>query len=576
MPKAPRPILNAADIDVLGLWDGYTSIRPTYAYSQLMQRPEKIVWLFTGNQWGKNANIVKHYMARIRGTHPIEAKNMRPHTKHRVIRLCSEKLPTEAGDAEETKNTIYPVFKKMLPPQMIKKDISQRSSTMTLLDPQGGKDIFLEFVSYEQALQSQAGVQRFSIYVDESCTKEFYLENRVRLLASNGDMIGGMTPAIGDVTWQYEEIFERASAIFRGKRVRNFIKENPGIDGKDWSGRDIPEWQYTDTGSDIAVLMCSTDDNPAYDWLVAEINDREIKQAEAGTHPIFKTAEEYVPITKDSYITKNLGFYDTESEAVRRHGIITGVAERMYEAFEMGTHVISGDKYFPDGLPHGWMHGRAIDYHPSVEWHCAFVAISPQDEWFVYNELKMSPERYITKEICREIVTRSKDYVYRVNVIDPLSVMNQSNTGVPPIDDINREFSELKREGIGTGGYWSPWDTKNLRGREQIRMRLKNSRACGRPFNNKQSVFGRPETLPTIWFLNNCRVATESFKNWKHAHTPQKAKETGEPKESFIQKWSHICMAIECLAKEQGFRPRVERDHAPQGRNTAGQYGGHR
>ena len=103
MPKAPRPILNAADIDVLGLWDGYTSIRPTYAYSQLMQRPEKIVWLFTGNQWGKNANIVKHYMARIRGTHPIEAKNMRPHTKHRVIRLCSEKLPTEAGDAEETK-----------------------------------------------------------------------------------------------------------------------------------------------------------------------------------------------------------------------------------------------------------------------------------------------------------------------------------------------------------------------------------------------------------------------------------------------------------------------------------------
>jgi hypothetical protein len=112
-----------------------------------------------------------------------------------------------------------------------------------------------------------------------------------------------------------------------------------------------------------------------------------------------------------------------------------------------------------------------------------------------------------------------------------------------------------------------------LRGREQIRTRIKNSRICGRPFNNRQPVFGREEHIPTIWFLNNCRVGVDSFKNWKHNHTSQKAKETKEATESFTQKWSHFCMAVECLAKEQGFKPRAERDHAEQGRKTSEQYG---
>ena len=515
----------------------------------------------TGNQWGKNVNIVKHYIMRIMGKHPIESKNMRPGTRHRVIRFCSEKLPMEK-EGEETKNTIYPVFKRMLPKAWIKKDISQRSQTMTLRDPQGGPDLFIEFVSYEQDLQAQAGVQRFSVYIDENCPKAFFEEQIPRLLASDGDLLMGMTPALGSVTWQFEDLFERASAIYRSKKVRARLKER--------FDETFPKWQITDNATDIAVFMCATDDNPLYDQLVEEKNGRDIALIETGKHPLYKTVTDFVPVTKDEYITQKLGFYDTDSEDVRRYGIFRQVAGRMYKDFDSGIHVIDKEKYFPDDIPHGWMHGRGIDYHQSTPWHCTFISISPQNEAFVYNESVLSPEKYITAQICRDIAEKSRDYSYPVNRIDPLANQMQVNTGITTVEDINRIFYEFKRDGVGTGGYWVPWDTKSTRGREEVRERIKNSRMCGKPFNNKGE---RGELLPTIWFMSDCRVTIDSMKNWRHDESAVKSLETKDPKESFIQKWSHICMAIECLFKESGFRARPDNLYIPPRRNTAAQYG---
>ena len=223
--------------------------------------------------------------------------------------------------------------------------------------------------------------------------------------------------------------------------------------------------------------------------------------------------------------------------------------------------------------PHIWVHARGIDYHEHVDWHVGFMALSPQDEAFIYDEVVMSPERNVTSQIAQVIASKSKDYKYLLSKIDPLAMKTQSNTGLSTVDDLNRLFAEFKKDGIGTGGWWTSWDTKSTRGREEIRKRLKNSRLCGVPFNNRQVVMGREIHLPTLWILPNCRIAIEYFKNWRLEEWTDRTKlETKEMKETPMQRYSHLPMVIEALMKEDSFRPK-RGEHLIQPRHTALQYG---
>ena len=543
-------------------WAEFLSIQTTPIFTKFINRPEKVIAFFTGNQWGKNVNIVKHYIIRWMGLHPIEGKNLRPSTRIRVYRFCSETLPTdpEGGD----RNTIYPVLKRLLPKWMIKKDVTQRKPIMTLIDPQGGPDFFVEFVSYGQDLQTQAGVQRASIYIDENCPKSFFEEQMPRLLASDGDLVIGMTPALGSITWQFEEIYEGARVIIRTPRVVKRLKDRFGEDHK--------EEEFTGNGSDICVLMAATDDNPHYNVLVKEKNERELELARVGKHHQFKSSEDFVPIKKSEYIKTKLGIFDDETEDVRRYGIFRQVSGRIFKDFDSSIHVLDGGKYFPDGLPHDWLHARGIDYHEHVDWHCGFIAISPDDEAFIYDELVASPEKFVTSQMARMLVDKSKDFKYTYSKIDPLATKIQVNTGLSTVDDLNRLFSEFKREGFGTGGYWTGWDTKSTRGREEIRRRLRNSRLCGKPFNNKQIVNGRLQNLPTLWLLSNCRVSIDYMKNWRLEEWSDRSKlETKEIKETPMQRYSHLNMVWEGLFKEEGFRGRKSIPITP--RHTSAQYG---
>lgn len=543
-------------------WSEFLSIRNTPIYMKFMQRPEQMIAFFTGNQWGKNVNIVKHYITRWMGKHPVESKNLRPGTKIRMYRFCSETLPTdpEGGD----RNTIYPVLKRLLPKWMIKKDVTQRKPIMTIKDLQGGPDFYVEFVSYGQELQSQAGVQRASVYIDENCPRSFFEEQLPRLLASDGDVVIGMTPALGQVTWQFEDIYEKAGTILRTPRVVKRLKKRFGEDHKE---------EEINAGGDpnICVLMAATDDNPHYDSLVKEKNEKDLELAKAGKNPVYKTEAEFVPVKKSEYIQKKLGIFDDETEDVRRYGIFRQVSGRIFKDFD-NVHIISGDRYFPDGIPHNYLHARGIDYHESVPWHVGFIALSPNDEAFIYDEIVASPEKFVTLQIAKMIADKSKDYRYFMSKIDPLATKTQVNTGVSTVDDLNRIFLEFKRDSIGTGGYWTSWDTKSTRGREEVKKRLKNARLCGQPFNNKQIVNGRRENLPTLWVLSNCRTSIDYMKNWRLEEWSDRTKlETKEMKETPMQRYSHMNMVWECIMKEESFRPR--REVMPQPRNTVSQYG---
>jgi hypothetical protein len=217
-------------------------------------------------------------------------------------------------------------------------------------------------------------------------------------------------------------------------------------------------------------------------------------------------------------------------------------------------HVINIDRTFPDGMPHEYKHFRGIDWHEATPWACGWVSVSPDNEIFVHKEFNPSPEKMITMEIARVIATRSGDYRYDLNLIDPLASKIQPNTGLSSLEDLNRIFSALKAEGIGTGGYWQVWDTKSQKGRDEIRKRLQNSLLCGKPFNNTVKRDGITTKLPTLWIGDNCHETVKSLKNWRREEWGDRsALMTKDEKEKPQQRWSHFCTMLEGLMK----RPEV-------------------
>lgn len=563
MPTTALQKTEQLDYSNLEYFSNFLKYQSTWAFNKFIHLRHKTIALFTGNQAMKTSGCAYQYVMRILGMHPVPEKNILyfectkdkshrfnvkglpkdwicPKCKgeiqihergSRIFRFCSETLPGEKEDtgkqemSAETKNTVYPEFKKWLPRHLMKRDITFRNMAMIIHDPLNGyefcgkiykgADIVVEFVSYKQTILTGAGVQRVSIWEDEEAPYDFHEEQIPRLMAEDGDMLMSLTPA-NKLSWTYDEIFERAQVYIRTKAVCDFLRT------KDYNPQQI---EFTDSKQSIAVVQAATDDNPTL---------------------------------KKEVIDQKMGEYDDpDLIATRRYGIHKQVKGRIFKSFDYKVHIIDRD-IFPDGVPHdGWVHGRGIDYHPQTPWACPFMALSPQNEAFVWSDFEVSPEKYTTKEICREIATLGRDYDFKLNLIDPLSEeIKKDNISV--LDDIKREFYELKKEGIGRTTFWQTWDTKGERGRDAIRERLKNSLAVQRPFNNQITEDGRTRYLPTLWILNNCKSAGKSMKMWSwEEYMDVKVKmRKGATTDKPQQRWSHFNTALEALFKNPGFKYR--------------------
>lgn len=505
-------------------WQGFFEFKPTQVLHWLLNSPCKITVLFTGNQFGKNECIMMDYILRILGKHPNPNKNVKPDDKIRTFRFASENLPGEK-DENEVKNTQYPVLKRRLPLSLIDVDITARNKVVTVACPGGGK-VQLEFVSFSQSTQSTAGQQRKSVWLDEEASKDFYEEQIPRLLAADGDMLLSFTPVPGAIGWMFDEMFERAKYIYRTPAVRARLKER--------FNEDKPECEITDSKDDICVIMAATDDNPMYKVLA------EKKSVALGRK-----------ITAKEYLDAEFGKYGDEDVVdARRYGMFRQLSGKIHKSFTPTTHVISYDKYFPEGVPNDWKHFRGIDYHDGNPWAVVWASVSPQNEMFVWCDYAPQPGRMITYDIALNIARMSGDYKYLLNLIDPLANAKQINTNLTTIEDMNRYFNEFKKDNIGTGGYWQPWDTKGTRGREEVTMRLLNSIKVGKPYNNRVVINDRAETLPTLWITNNCQSVVEAMKNWRREDwASRQMLMKNDQKDKPQQKWSHFPITIECLLK---------------------------
>lgn len=589
-------ILTDKDAKQLNALAGLMSWEPTWAFRKYLTLPHKVIGLFTGNQSMKTSSTAYQYVLRVMGRHPVPEKNVlyfecasrycknghrtvgmpksrkcpecdekilkfsshkysiksRPednvctecgeritiHKRNsRVFRFASEVCPNESGDtgedgaSAETRNTQYPEFKKWLPAFLIKKDITARVSNLILHDPNAGKvfgayedgtpmvhdgaDIVVEFVSYNMSAQATAGVQRMSIWEDEEAPYEFHSEQGPRLLAENGDLIITLTPA-NFITWTYDEIFEKANVYYRTEAICKFLSTG---------SNKVEQIEHTDSEHDIAVIQAATDDNPTLDEEVIE----------------------------RMFMNES----DPDRLAIRRYGIFRQVSGRIFKDFDFQTHIINGESLFPEGLPSKWVHARGIDFHPKTPWANGFMALSPDNEAFIYDELTISPEKYTTKEIAKENALMGGDYEYTLNLVDPLAQATAKDT-ITVLDDINREFYDLKDDGIGRGGYWQTWDTKGEKGRDEIRMRLKNAKRVGKPFSNKVIEDGKEVTLPTLWVLNHCKTAQQCLKQWRWAEWAKASdRSSKDDKNTPQQKFSHMNMVWEAIFKSPAFRPRA-------------------
>lgn len=589
---------SSEDIKMLEGFTTFVEFKQTWWFKQFVNLDYHTIGLFCGNQVGKTTAAIYQYILRFFGIHPIANRNVvflkcasrfcknghkyidgakdfpedstcpecgenvgkfsfhsfhmmsglngklcpkcnEPVSVHmrgsRIYRFCSENLPGQkedtarvGGQSTEIKNAVYPALKRWLQPSLIIKDITQRNPALTIKDIWGGPSIICEFVSYNMQTQGTAGVQRAAIFLDEQPPIAFLEEQKPRLLAENGDLIIGCTPA-ERLTFLYDDVFEKAHVYIRTPVIQKKFK--------------LKEKEYTDNPYSIAVVQAATDDNPTLDKDTIE--------------KIFDDVD------------------DPDVLAIRRYGIFKQVSGRIFKSFDYNIHYIDKEKYFPDGIPHdGWVHGRFIDYHPHVPWAIINMSISQYDEVFIWEEYNPSPEKYTTREISREVAVMGRDYKFLLNLVDPLAVGTKKD-GVTVLDDLNREFSDLKKNDIGTGGYWRPWDTKSTRGREEIRRRLKNSAKVGKPFNNMGTQDGRKVRLSTIWILNTCRLMGKSMRNWRLDEWANSTlSHTRDMKESPQQRWSHFNMCIEAAFKHPAFKARANRYRAEPNRSPGYFQGG--
>lgn len=452
------------------------------------------------------ATIAYHYIARMLGHHKVAAKN----ALMKKVRCISSSLP-ESDDPSVQDNAQYTELKRLIPPELILKDITARSANLVVRRPVGlssDRTVF-EFRSSKQELQDLGKINISSLWHDEETPKDKREECKMRLISEGGDEVFSLT-ATNPISYMFDEVWRQAAYIFRTKTISQKFG--------------LPQVEKIKTGRDIAAIQMATDDNPTLDLDIID------------------------------HIFQDIS--DPDELALRRYGVFKQISGRIFKSYDPSICYIPFKKYFPNGIPYEWVHARGIDYHESrTPWSIGWVSANQNDEWFLWQEFHPAidgPNAYNTYDISKAVVRKSGDYYFTVNLIDPLASKKQPNTLFSVTDDLNRHFLQLREvEGMGTPAYWEGWNTKGTGGRDEVAKRFKNAVRCGKPFNNAIKEKGAVKYLPTLWICDTCPNFHKSVLNWSYGEwVTQGTKAVNDPKPTPQQKNSHDNMVLEAFSKD--------------------------
>lgn len=484
-----------SELEGYAKYQGLMSFKMHEVGKQYITSDADIRAIFKGNQGGGTAFAAYDCALRLLGIHPVEKRNV----LNKPIRFVSKVKP---GSDDDEENQQYVELKRLLPSEFIKKDVTARSSIMTIKNPFGGSDRKAEFMSSSQELDAFMSVQRSSLYQDEEIEKIKWDESQIRLLKEGGDSTISLTPVKG-MDWTFDSIWRRARRVYRSQ----LICDKYGY----------PKVEETGITSGIEAFCWATDDNPVMD--------------QATLDRIFADID------------------DPDELAMRRYGIFRQVSGRVYKAFDEKIHKISTEA-FSASLFRTYWHYRIIDFHQQKPWYVSYVAVSPRNEWFVWNEMLAQHEHKHTLDIRDDIKAASlvdeDEEFNRCTLIDPLSRTRQGNTGFSTFDDLSMGEFGLRR--------LTPADTKTstTSGRMNVKMRLKNALVCGVPGNNVNRFEHEDQRygiyLPTLWFFDNCPGHIEHFKSWRYIDWKQEGVKAVKSVKRESEKFSDYPRNVEFLA----------------------------
>lgn len=228
------------------------------------------------------------------------------------------------------------------------KAYSEKHRVLTLTD--GGT---IQFNSYDQEVEKQAGASKHLVVFDELPPKSHYIENRMRVMDTGGQLIISMTPpteASGiSAAWVYDALYE------------------PGLGGHP----DIDTWEFF------------TEDNKY-------LSQDEIRRTAAGlteeerqvrlygrflhlsglVHPLFTTTPRQWCLTCDRPVTALGG------------GACPACGQDSLLAF---THVVPACEW-----PRRWPVVFVIDPHPRKPCAISWTAVDEDDQWLTVAELEAS------------------------------------------------------------------------------------------------------------------------------------------------------------------------------------------
>lgn len=280
-------------IDLATVFRHVAECKSTPQLEALMGMDYNIIGNFSGNQGGKTWSFAYMYFLRILGIHPISRLNQLASK----IRCMSPSLPVPGGN-EDQDNTQYMEFKKMLPPELIERDITARSTNLIVRRPDGSKCV-LEFRSTNQEMQSLGRIQLSSVWHDEESPKAIREECKMRLLAEGGDELFSLTPT-NALSYTYNDVWQRAEAIYRTPTVQ--AKFN------------LPEWEYPNKRTSVGCVQMATDDNPTLD-----------------------------PATVD-FLFEDIT--DPDELALRRYGVFKQISGRVHKTYDPNFCYINFREYF--------------------------------------------------------------------------------------------------------------------------------------------------------------------------------------------------------------------------------------
>lgn len=261
-------ITQESAVEIATVFRHIGSCKTTPQLKELMGMDYNIVAAFSGNQAGKTWGMAYMYFLRVLGIHPVERLNKLA----RKIRCMSPSLP-EPGGFDDQDNTQYVEFKKMLPPELIERDITNRSRNLIVRRPDGSQCV-IEFRSHHQEMQDLGRIQLSSVWHDEETPRGLRDECKMRLLAEGGDEQFSLTPTNALCVDEKTEIltnrgWKKYNTILMSDKVQTYNIEKDRMEWKPLTGFYLNE--YSGKMVELNIRSFNALVTPEHKWVVGHV-----------------------------------------------------------------------------------------------------------------------------------------------------------------------------------------------------------------------------------------------------------------------------------------------------------------